>query len=151
MPAHKGWRGAALAVNLGIAALALPVLVSMGTGYDYAYYAANSYDPYLSQASASYSSGFTNIYPYSRDGQPLKDVLLYDQDGRPLVPAASDIVTDVPLGADGLPIPNAYPLNQRDANGASIVPPRVALPPGQTSQPTPSPIPSPTPSPTHSR
>jgi hypothetical protein len=146
LPVSKGWRGAALAVNVGIALLALPVLVSMGTGSDfYGYQSADSSGPYLSQASASYDSGFTNIYPYSRDGQPLKDVLLYDQDGRPIVPAPSGLITGVPVGADGLPIPNAYPLNQQDPNGGAIMPPRVALPPWQAGQPTPSPTPSPTP------
>lgn len=70
------------------------------------------------------------------DGQPLKDVLLYDQDGRPIVPVTTDVVTDVPNGADGLPIPNAYPLNELDPNGDPVVPPRVALPPWQTSAPT---------------
>ena len=149
MPVNKGWRGAVLAVNVGIAVVSVPVLVSMGTGsnYVYGYSSADSSDPYFSQASASYSAGFTNIYPYSKDGQPLKDVLLYDQDGRPVIPGANGLVTDVPLGADGLPIPNAYPLNQRDPSGAPILPPRVALPPMQAGQPTP----SPTTSPTHSR
>ena len=153
MPVSRGWRGVALGVNIGIALLALPVLVSMGTGSNYyGYYAADSSDPYLSQASAGYYPGFTNIYPYSKDGQPLKDVLLYDQDGRPIVPAPSGVVTDVPVGADGLPILNAYPLNQRDQDGAPVVPPRVALPPWQSSpSPSPMPVPSPSPSPTSSR
>ncbi|HVC77034.1 MAG TPA: hypothetical protein VND96_11045 [Candidatus Micrarchaeaceae archaeon] len=143
MPANKGWRGAAVAVNVGIALLALPVLVSMGTGSNYyGYYAADSSDPNLSQASAGYYSGFTNIYPYSKDGQPLRDVLLYDQNGQPIVPAANGLTTDVPVGADGLPIQNAYPLTQRDQNGAPVVPPRVALPPWP-----PSPSPSLTPAP----
>ncbi len=145
MPASKGWRGAAMAVNVGIALVALPVLVSMGTGSDYyGYYAADSSDPNLAQASANYT-GFTNIYPYSRDGQPLKDVLLYDQDGRPIVAADNGLVTDVPIGADGLPIQNAYPLNQKDQNGAPVVAPRVALPPWPSSQPGPSPVPTPSP------
>jgi hypothetical protein len=148
MPVSRGWRGAALGVNVGIAALALPVLVSMGTGSNYyGYYAADSSDPYASQASAGYSPPLTNIYPYSKDGQPLKDVLLYDQDGRPIVPAPNGIATDVPIGADGLPIQNSYPLIQRNADGTGVVPPRVALPPSQSS-PSPSPpaIPSPSPS-----
>jgi hypothetical protein len=97
--------------------------------------------------SAGYYLGATNIYPYSRDGKPLKDVLLYDQDGNPLTPVKSDLVTDVPIGADGLPIPNAYPLSERDVNGNPILPPRVALPPWPASAPTPSPSPSPTPTP----
>jgi hypothetical protein len=143
MPTNRGWRGAVRAVNVGIALLALPVLVSMGTGYTYSYSNDYSSDPYYSAASAAYYASFTNIYAYSKDGTPLKDVLLYDQDGRPLVPSKSDIVIDVPNGADGLPIPNAYPLNERDLNGNPVVPPRVALPPWQTTAPTPSPTATP--------
>jgi uncharacterized membrane protein len=143
MPVNRVWRGAALATNVGIALLALPVLVSMGTGWSYADLNANASDPYLS-VSAGYYPGVTNIYPYSKDGKVLKDVLLYDQDGHPLTPAASgDVVTTVPTGADGLPIPNAYPLNQRDSNGLPVLPPRVALPPWQTSAPAASPMATP--------
>jgi hypothetical protein len=146
LQAGKAWRSAALAVNVAIALLALPVLVSMGTGYSYAFSTANSSDPYSSPVAAGYyGPGFTNIYPYSKDGKPLKDVLLYDQDGRPLIPTKTDVVTDVPNGADGLPIANAYPLNQRDPNGDPIVPPRVALPPWPTTTPTASPTPNPSP------
>ena len=146
LPARKAWRSAALAVNVAIALLALPVLVSMGTGYTYAFSTADSSGPYSSSVAAGYyGPGFTNIYPYSKDGKPLKDVLLYDQDGRPLIPTKTDVVTDVPKGADSLPIANAYPLNQRDPNGDPIVPPRVALPPWPTSPPTASPTPNPSP------
>jgi hypothetical protein len=144
LPANRGWRWAVVGVNVAIALLALPTLASMGTGsnaYSYDY----SSDPYVSAASAGYVPGVTNIYPYSRDGKPLRDVLLYDQDGRPLVPAKTDIVVDVPNGPDGLPIPNAYPLNERQSNGDPIVPPRVALPPSQTIMSTPSPTANPSP------
>jgi hypothetical protein len=144
MPVKRGWRGAVLAVNVGIVVLALPVLVSMGTGAtSYSY--ADTSDPYFSAVSAGYYPGLTNIYPYSKDGKALKDVLLYDQNGRPLTAATGDVVTDVPTGADGLPIPNAYPLNQRDANGLPVLPPRVALPPWQTSAPAASPNATPSP------
>ena len=146
MPVTKGWRWAVIALNVAIAIVALPVLVSMGTGSNNAYSYDNSSDPYFSSAaSAGYYPGVTNIYPYSRDGKPLKDVLLYDQDGRPLVPEKTDIVVDVPNGPDGLPIPNAYPLNEHQPNGDPVLPPRVALPPGQTSAPSPSPMPTPSP------
>ena len=144
LPANRGWRWAVVGVNVAIAGLALPALASMGTGsnaYSYDY----SSDPYVSAASAGYLPGVTNIYPYSRDGKPLRDVLLYDQDGRPLVPDKTDIVVDVPNGPDGLPIPNAYPLNERQSNGDLVVPPRVALPPLQTSMPIPSPTATPSP------
>ncbi len=144
VPSGRVWRGAVVAVNVAIAIFALPVLVSMGTGSTYAF-SSEPFDPYLSSVSAGYYPNFTNIYPYSKDGKPLRDVLLYDQDGRPLVPAKSGVVTDVPIGADGLPIPNSYPLTQRDPNGDPVVPPRVALPPQRASSPAASPTPSPTP------
>ena len=117
----------------------------MGTGATYAYSYADTSDPYFSAVSAGYYPGLTNIYPYSKDGKALKDVLLYDQNGRPLIAASGDVVTDVPTGADGLPIPNAYPLNQRDSNGLPVLPPRVALPPWQTSAPAASPMATPSP------
>ena len=145
LPAKRGWRWAVVGVNVAIAMLALPVLASMGTGYNNGYSNDYSSEPNFSAASAGYNPGVTNIYPYSKDGKPLKDVLLYDQDGRPLVPSRSDIVIDVPIGPDGLPIPNAYPLTERQPNGDPVVPPRVALPPSQTSVPAPSPTATPSP------
>jgi hypothetical protein len=145
MPVRRFRRGAVVAANAAIAVVALPVLVSMGTGSIYVYSAADySSDPYSSAAAAGYYPGVTNIYPYSRDGKPLKDVLLYDQDGRPLVPSQDGVVSDIPIGSDGLPIPNDYPLNQRNPNGDPIVPPRVALPPSE-STPTASPTTNPKP------
>lgn len=143
MPVNRARRGAVMAVNAAIALVALPVLISMGTGSTYVYYGDSS-DPYSSAAAAGYYPGVTNIYPYSKDGKPLQDVLLYDQDGRPLVPFQDGVVSDVPVGADGLPIPNSYPLSQRDLKGDPIVPPRVALPPLQA---TPAVSPTPRPSP----
>jgi len=117
----------------------------MGTGYNSGYPYDYSSDPNFSAASAGYYPGITNIYPYTKDGKPLRDVLLYDQDGRPLLPSKADIVIDVPNGPDGLPIPNAYPLNERHPNGDPVLPPRVALPPSQTSTATASPTATPSP------
>jgi hypothetical protein len=79
-----------------------------------------------------------------KDGKPLKDVLLYDQNGKPLLPAQSGLMTDYPIGADGQAITNSYPLNQRHPNGDPVLPPRVALPPFPTNAQS-SPSPSPTP------
>jgi len=95
------------------------------------------------------SGAVINIYPYSRDGKPLTDVLLYDQDGRPLTldSKTGDVTTDYPVGADGQPITNAYPLHQRHLSGDPVAAPRVALPPWHAQSPTVSPTPSPTTSP----
>lgn len=145
LPVSKGWRGAAVAVNVAIALLALPVLVNMSTDYNYAFSTPESSGQYLSVEAGSYGPGVTNIYPYSQDGKPLKGILLYDQDGRPLTILSQDpnVTTDFPVGADGRQIANEYPLNQRHSNGDPILPPRVALPPAPTSAPS-----SPTPTPT---
>ncbi len=58
----------------------------------------------------------TNIYPYSRDGQPLDDVLLFDQDGRPLRaafqewwPDGCSRTVDHPRAADGGVVEFAHP------------------------------------------
>lgn len=143
--AGKGARWAAAPINVAIALLTLPVLVSMSTSHSYAY--AGSSQTYYSVDAAGFSSSrATNIYPYTKDGKPLKDILLYDQNGKALVllPSKSDVITDFPVGADGQPIVNSFPLNQRHRNGDPVLPPRVALPPVQTSPPTPSSAPSPT-------
>jgi hypothetical protein len=136
------WRGIALSANVAVALLALPVLAGMSTDRAYA---ISTTDPgaYYSAYQGGYYGGFTNIYPYTKDGKPLKDVLLYDQNGRPLtIGWAKDpgVITDFPIGADGRTITNDYPLNQRHSNGDPILPPRVALPPASpTSPPTPTP------------
>jgi uncharacterized membrane protein len=143
-PPGKARRLATLAVNGVIAVLTIPVLVSMSTSHPYAYAVADFSDPYSSAAAAGYYPGFTNIYPYTKDGKPLKDVLLYDQNGQPLMPAKSGIATDYPVGYDGQPVTNSYPLNQRHPNGDPVLPPRVALPPAPTNaQTTSSPSPMP--------
>jgi uncharacterized membrane protein len=137
-PAGKAGRLATQALNLVIAVLTVPVLVSMSTNHSYVY----SSDPY--SAAAGYYPGFTNIYPYTKDGKALENVLLYDQNGQPLTPASSGITTNYPNGTDGQPITNSYPLNQRHPNGDPILPPRVALPPAPTNaQPSSSPSPTP--------
>lgn len=62
--------------------------------------------------------GVTNIYPYSADGKPLTDVLLYDQDGRPVAvrvgpDADGTEITAVPRYAvDGRVVGNVYPQEQ---------------------------------------
>ncbi len=142
--AGKAKRWASMAANVAIALLTLPVFVSMSTNHSYAY--VDSSPTYYSAAAGGFSSRATNIYPYTKDGKPLKDILLYDQNGEALVllPSKSDVITDFPVGADGQPIVNSFPLNQRHPNGDLVLRPRVALPPVQTSPPTPSSAPSPT-------
>jgi hypothetical protein len=84
-----------------------------------------------------------NIYPYDRDGKLLLDVLLYDDQGRPLDIGAQDPQTD-PLrryvfGKTGEPLRNAFPIRyfepgtskvaDPDAAPKNIVTPEIATPP----------------------
>jgi uncharacterized membrane protein len=147
-PRSIGWRGAALVANIAIALFALPVLVSMSTNHGYAI--AEPPHQYFRAVEAGYyaTGSFTNVYPYTSDGRPLKDILLYDQNGRPLAIAPlkyPDVITDYPVGTDGRPIINEYPLKQRRPDGLPIPPPRVALPPSSAAPATTSPTPAPTP------
>jgi len=148
-PLRPGRRRLAIGANVVIALLALPVLASMGTFPSFAMVESGA--PGQSPDFASpYSLGsVTNVFAYSKDGKPLTDVLLYDQDGRPLTLAKDpDRTTDYPIGADGQPITNAYPLNQRRLDGTPVLQPRVAIPPWPATAVPASPTASPAPSPT---
>jgi uncharacterized membrane protein len=148
LPRGTGWRGAALVANVAIAIFALPVLVSMTTNHGYAYPIASPPHQYVTAVEAGYCSAgtFSNIYPYTRDGRPLKDILLYDQFGCPLTISLKypAVITNYPIGEDGRRITNEYPLDQRRPNGDRIPAPWVALPPSSTTA-TASPTPTPTP------
>jgi hypothetical protein len=150
-PLARGGRLLAIAGNVLIAIIALPVLASMGTVHSFAMVESGSSGQSVQGQPLYMPNGLvTNIYPYSRDGKPLTDVLLYDQDGRPLTvgPKVGEVMTEYPVGADGQPITNAYPLRQRHFYGDPVAAPRVALPPWPSASPTVSPTASPTPSPT---
>jgi hypothetical protein len=152
-PLAKGRRLLALGANVAIALLALPVLASMGTFPSMAVVEAGGPGQSVNQPLTTPSGVVTNIYAYSKDGKPLTDVLLYDQEGRPLTLGdnVGDVTSDYPIGADGQPITNAYPLRQRHLNGDPVAAPRVALPPWPTASPTASPTVSPSPSPSPTR
>jgi len=142
IPSGAVWRGVAAAGNVGIVLLAIPTLAQMGTD--------RAYPLSVTDSGSAYQMGYygpmvTNIYPYTKDGKALKEILLYDQNGRPLtIMNTKEQVIDFPMGADGKPISNEYPLSQRRYNGDPVVPPRVAIPPSvQSSAPTPYPTPTP--------
>jgi len=157
----RGWRSAALLANGLIALAALPPLLSMSASFGSAYYVSSGvprypvYEPQNRPPFCVTQLGpVTNIYAYSKDGKPLQDVLLYDQNGQPVVVQCPEgkgvagrgqVTVRYPTGADGQPIMNAYPLTETGADGSTVPPPRVAIPPFPTAPPTPSPSPSPTP------
>src|SRR6202171_2232464 len=151
-PLARGGRLLAIGANVMIALVAIPVLARMGTFPSYAMVESGGSGQSIQGQQLYGPNGVvTNIYPYTRDGKPLTDILLYDHDARPLTldSKSAELTTDYPVGADGQPITNAYPLRQRHLNGDPVSAPRVALPPWPAASPTASPSQSPSPSPTH--
>jgi hypothetical protein len=76
----------------------------------------------------------TNLYPYTRDGRLLLDVLLYDENGRAIeiFPGADDPLRRVLVGADGSRFFNSFPIRYFDAGTTTVgdpeLAPRVNLP-----------------------
>jgi hypothetical protein len=70
----------------------------------------------------------TNIYPYTRDGRLLHDVLLFDQDGQPLslMPGDTDPTRRVLTGPGGVRIFNSYPLRYFDPGTTRVGNPNAA-------------------------
>jgi hypothetical protein len=126
---RKGMRwGVVLVVNLAALGAAYALLYS-GSGNDAVYMS-----PQESGTGFANSTGtrVTNIFPYSRDGKPLKDVLLYDQDGQPLVLNGEG----VPQQCGSLPpIRNAFPLPREEQGECAPVSPSPAPTPTGTGRP----------------
>lgn len=163
-------RRAALVVDVLIVALALYTLAAI---------TSRSPDYVGDQPAVSGTGGLvgpagpvTNIYPYAKDGTPLRDVLLYDQFGQPVVVQPDPYgppgtVRQFPYAADGHAIENAYPQDQATPDVSTDPPvlrrqspPSVTTPEFATATPTPatavtsapptpirSPVPSATPTP----
>lgn len=86
--------------------------------------------------------GVYNIRPYAKDGTPLTDVYLYDQDGNPLItrPETYGFAVDRSCGE---PVLNRYPLPLVDRRSSYEARTGTAVP-----APTPTTCPTPTPEPT---
>ncbi|MDX3107801.1 DUF1700 domain-containing protein [Nonomuraea angiospora] len=87
---------------------------------------------------ASSNDGVYNIKPYGKDGTPLSDVYLYDQDGKPLTTNFEDFGYTVDRSC-GEPILNRYPLPLVEP---TMVDTEGAVKPSVCPTPTPSPKPA---------
>ena len=65
---------------------ALMIIPSFVTSFGWAYYTGSNQIDYRTPAEGLYSAGteVTNIFAYDAKGNPLKDVQLFDQNGKPL-------------------------------------------------------------------
>jgi hypothetical protein len=129
---RRGLRSRALAVaNLALAILLLPVLGHSLDGTD-----GTVTETYIEAAPqdgvAVNGEPVRNIYPYARDGRLLLDVLLFDDQGRPLEVGSSDPASD-PLRRylftrDGSPLLNSFPIRYVEPGTNRVENPTAALP-----------------------
>lgn len=142
----QGWRPRwvrllDIAVVVGALWGALIAFDSRATEYVYVESAHDSSPGALTHPDGS---GITNLFVYDADGRLLDDVLIYDQEGTPVLVAPDDgltIYTDdgVPLETDhrldvnGAQVRNVYPLDQRvgwpgGIEEAPVPPPAITTP-----------------------
>jgi hypothetical protein len=71
-----------------------------------------------------------NLYPYTRDGKLLFDVLLFDDDGQPLnlISGPEDISRRVLSDKNGTPIFNSFPIRYFDPGTRSVSNPELGPP-----------------------
>lgn len=130
----------AAAVNVVLVLAAIPVAAEVANTSQQDALVALAYAPPATLPPGLVYNGVPveNIYPYSRDGRLLLDVLLYDGAGRPIDIAVADPQRRLLKTADGMPIQNSYPLRyyelgtQRVANpeaGPPVRTPRLITPP----------------------
>ncbi|REE96118.1 HAAS signaling domain-containing protein [Thermomonospora umbrina] len=151
-PARPRMRNTLVAANT-VAVLGLGMFALGGVSVP-AWPTSSDYAPVPSEANhydGGALDGVHNIYPYSKDGKPLKDVLLYDQDGRPLNLPFEEGGWALAQPCGGPPaISNAYPLplRQPDYDGSGepgCVPTTPTPEPRPSEDPTESPSGSPSP------
>ncbi|HVM68878.1 MAG TPA: hypothetical protein VM204_03470, partial [Gaiellaceae bacterium] len=117
-----------VAANLALAVALLPVLAHSLDRLGQTRYAETTvlYEPVSGLAYDGVP--LWNVYPYSRDGELLLDVLLYDENGRPLEIAGAD---DDPhrrflRTPDGTPILNGFPIRYYEPGTEEVARPLLA-------------------------
>jgi hypothetical protein len=143
-------------VNLVAAAGLWPVLLTMNEAVLYSAY--NDYGPRMARSPELPPRGVfaggrqvTNMFAYDAAGEPLADVRLYDQHGRPVNVGVAAWAREATVDATGRLVGNAYPYRYFDVrDSAAAGSPPVVVPPlmgAPTESPTPTPTSSSTPSP----
>ncbi|MEU7899037.1 hypothetical protein AB0B45_40050 [Nonomuraea sp. NPDC049152] len=155
--ARRGrWVTIASALASGIGVLAL--LAGFAAAEERSFEPAIAYQEPVMMNPVSTLGDVINIRPYSKDGTPLSDVYLYDQDGRPVTTSFEDSGYVVDRGC-GEPVLNRYPLplvqyeETVDDTGTAFAPtkaPSACAAPSASPGPLPSATAAPLPSATRS-
>ena len=133
---HAVYRRIARGANVVLVALVIPVAAHFSNAAQARVRAAASppivIDTYLPGLVFN-GSPVSNIYPFTRDGRLLHDVLLYDGTGRPLtIAGAADPSRRVLRTRNGDPVFNAFPIRYYDPGtrrvSRSDAAPPVAIP-----------------------
>jgi hypothetical protein len=117
-------------LELALAAAAIPVVAHLAQRPTppsrLVYIEAISYAPGLTYNGAP----LNNIYPYSRDGHLLHDVLLYTGAGTPIdaPPGVPDPERRVVLTKQGKPIFNAFPVRYYEPGTSRVAHPDASPP-----------------------
>lgn len=125
---HGGWLRV---LNIALAMIAIPVLTQAVDGRASLSVVTEQYLETPPQTGVAVNGeAVRNIYPYSRDGKLLLDVLLYDDLGRPLDIGSRDLQQD-PLrrylfADSGAPVLNAFPIRYMEANSQRVEDPSAA-------------------------
>lgn len=142
-PARRRWL---VAVNLVVLLALVPLVsrVSDGAWVQTVYVGPGP----VSDSVTHLGEPVRNIYPYSRAGRMLFDVLLYDDLGRPLdvgsPQPAEDPLRRRVFDRSGDPVVNAYPIRYREPGtaeiqdptaGPAVTLPDIATPPVQSPRP----------------
>jgi hypothetical protein len=122
------------ALNLALAVATLPVAVHSLNEFNDRAYADVVVETETVPGLALDGRQLTNLYPYSRDGRLLHDVLLYDDRGLPvpIMIGFDDPLRRVLERADGRQIRNSYPIRYYEPGTRQVarpnLAPRVSLP-----------------------
>ena len=163
--------GALILAGVVLVLLGLSFVVARSADSGPAYTTSDTFVEPLQPVGAQASDGSAyNVYAYRPDGTPVGPVLLYDQNGRPLVvgnyiadasersvrvyddSTGQEIEVVPPTDANGVPVPNLYPRQlfqiETDQSDGSlrrqpIPPPPVQVPGAVTATATTSPLPTP--------
>ncbi len=134
-----GWRGWGRFAIVGGGLLVLVFGLAAAAEADRpTYYSSYPGEAGLPDGTFANGQPVSNLFVYDRDGNLLRDVLIYDQNGQPVVTQGyDDSVRTVPADANGAPVPNAYPAQVRPASyntdgtvtaGEPLPPPAVVIP-----------------------
>lgn len=121
-------RRLSLVVNIALAVSLLPLSALTLEKYSYSSYpAASYYEPV--PGLAVNGTLISNLYPYSRDGKPLFDVLLYDENGYPVdVAPSGDLSRRVLNGRDGTELYNSFPIRYFEPGTTTVAQPTLGPP-----------------------